>query len=110
MLQGDHGCVACGREPGSVHHVVRKGAPHHGDDVPENCVLLCGSGSSGCHGAVHGSPYEVAGVRRERSWVVSRIGAHLVRYRLDVLAYVARKLGPGADEFLAREYAVTCTP
>lgn len=27
-------CAACGRPPGSVHHIVQKSSPWFGDDVP----------------------------------------------------------------------------
>jgi len=47
-------CEACGKRAGqNLHHIRNK--PR--DDVRSNLAWLCGTGSSGCHGAVHGSPY-----------------------------------------------------
>jgi hypothetical protein len=102
-------CAACGGPQANVHHVVQKSSPHFGDDLRENLVSLCGSGTMGCHGALHGSPYVVTLRRVERSqipvrvtayrerrdaeWVARRIGLHLAEQRPDVIAYVLRKLG-----------------
>lgn len=51
-------CVRCGHyclnEPHSVHHRQPKGmGGRKGADTPSNLILLCGSGSTGCHGYVH---------------------------------------------------------
>lgn len=54
-------CVRCGRyiDGGSRHHrQLRRG----GDHSTANLILLCGSGTTGCHGWVHAHPlksYEV---------------------------------------------------
>lgn len=112
VLRAEHGCVACGRPPGSVHHVLPKG--QGGDDASENTVLLCGDGASGCHGAFHGSPYlaDVRSVgaplveRRDRAWVARRIGEHIARHRPDTLAYLGGKLGVGGMAWLQRVYLV----
>lgn len=106
-LAGDE-CVACGTRKGSAHHVVQKGSPHLGDDVAENIVLLCGSGSDRCHGAFHGSPYALRGERRDAAWVGNRIGLHLIRHRPDVIAYVVAKFGSerAASAYLERFYCV----
>lgn len=49
-------CVRCGLfvmgQPHNVHHRWRRS--QLGPDSPENLILLCGSGSAGCHGYVHG--------------------------------------------------------
>lgn len=70
----------------TLHHLVSKSLG--GDDVPNNLVPLCGSGTTGCHGDVE-----------------SRDALALVRLRdaltEDELAYVIVK--KGAD-FLARYY------
>lgn len=89
-------CVACGAPAGSIHHVVPRGAPYLGDDVPGNLVPLCGSGTTGCHGAVHHG-HEVT--------------LHLVGKAIaadpSTLAYVERKLGPTAGrDYLRRRYGV----
>lgn len=47
-------CRACGRRGyWTLHrsHLVGKGVG--GDDVDENIIPLCGSGVTGCHGALH---------------------------------------------------------
>lgn len=120
-------CAACGGRPSNVHHVVPKGSPYFGDDLVENFVLLCGTGTTGCHGAFHGNPYlhvEVEAVRsgspartvgqvtslrerRDREWVAGRIGRTITASRPDTVAYVLRKLGdgPGRD-FLRRRYLI----
>jgi hypothetical protein len=114
-------CAACGEPGANGHHVVEK--DDGGDDVDENIVTLCGSGTMGCHGALHGNPYvkvvvEVgAGTpdsyveeRRDREWVARRIGKHLVTSRTDVLLYVIDKLGPIAGRsYLERRYYVDLT-
>lgn len=44
-------CRACGIQgPLNRAHLVARG--QRGDDVPENIVPLCGSGTWGCHGAL----------------------------------------------------------
>jgi hypothetical protein len=104
-------CAACGGQPGSVHHVVQKGAPHFGDDVPGNLLVVCGTGTTGCHGAYHGSPYVVeagrgaSAERRDSEWVRRRIGDTIRRDRPDVVEYVLGKLGDSAGRaFLERDY------
>lgn len=114
-------CVACGRPGANAHHVVPKGSPHFGDDVVENLVTLCGSGTSGCHGAHHGNPYKVevrkpsgdhvvyaetlSWEKRDAEWVNRKIGQYLAAARPDVIRYVRKKLGrkPG-DAWLVRTY------
>ena len=81
-------CRACGRVP-SGHlldslnraHLVPKG--QRGDDVDENIIPLCGSGTSGCHGKVttHSPGWEpvAARVRRrlqpeEKAYVLAKKG------------------------------------
>lgn len=112
-------CVACGAPGANAHHVLER--DDGGDDVPENMVVLCGSGTLHCHGALHGNPY-VAVVqiipyvgdfatrpiatreeRRDREWVARRIGRHLVEHRRDVIDYVIDRLGLDAGvAYLAR--------
>ena len=36
----------------TFHHLVPKGSPYFGDDVPDNWVPLCGSGTTEHHGLV----------------------------------------------------------
>lgn len=128
-LSGDE-CVACGRPPGSVHHVIPRG--EGGDDVAANLVLLCGTGTTGCHGAHHGNPWYPEWIERERTaaggwtaetlrlhgipwpppsgwkralrhdaeWVNRRIGVHIASRRPDTIRYVIDKLG----DYPGRDY------
>lgn len=101
-------CAACGREASNAHHVIPKGSPYFGDDVVENLVMVCGTGTIQCHGALHGSPYvDTAGVRWTEKDVRHAVGRTLVRRRPDVIAYILGKLGEtaGAD-YLERRYGV----
>jgi hypothetical protein len=115
--RGDE-CAACGGPPSNVHHVIQRGAPHFGDDVIENLLLLCGTGTSGCHGAWHGSPYvhyyqpwgkgaEPVAERRDKPWVAVRIGNFIERWSPDTAIYVVEKLGIApAIVFLWNEYRI----
>lgn len=44
------GCLLCGQTPVTRHHVVSRSLG--GSDVPANIVMLCGTGTTGCHGLV----------------------------------------------------------
>jgi hypothetical protein len=111
--RGDE-CAACGRPGANAHHVLQRGAPHFGDDVVENLLLLCGSGTMLCHGAWHGSPYvhvyrgsHVREERRDRVWVAARVGAFILRQRPDTILYVIEKLRlTAALIFLEAEYLI----
>lgn len=110
-------CGACGRPPGSPHHVIPRS--EGGDDVAANLLMLCGSGTTGCHGAWHGNPYMASdgrwvaltlpeqpwrNERRDAVWVAQRIGHHIASRRRDIIAYVVGKLGdePGRLYLLRR--------
>lgn len=96
-------CVSCGRAANNRHHVVQKGSPHFGEDVPENLAPLCGTGTTGCHGAFHGSPWtDPAGKKWTAKLVGNQIGLWVVadERRLD---YV---LGRAGAEYLRRFYGV----
>jgi hypothetical protein len=83
-------CRVCNTNPFSMtlHHLVPKSLG--GDDVMDNLVPLCGSGTTGCHGLIE--------ARDE--WACSLLGQRLaVKER----AYVLEKKGP---DFLARYYGV----
>lgn len=84
-------CRRCGYAAGSGHHIVPKGSPHFGDDVEENVVPLCGSGTTGCHGEVE----------RHVEAACREVGAKL---RDDEIAYVLRKLGPFVGRAFLRTY------
>ena len=72
----------------SLHHLVSKSLG--GDDVAENLVPLCGSGTTGCHGLVEARD----------PWACSLLGARLTHAERD---YVLAKKGP---VFLSRYYGV----
>lgn len=113
-------CAACGHAASNGHHVIPIGRGATGDDVVENVVGLCGTGTERCHGAFHGNPYEAevyliddglgpdvryGKQRRDREWVCRRVGEHLLDRRPDVIAYVLGKLGDGPGRaFLERVY------
>lgn len=124
----DRECAACGGQAANSHHVLPK--DRGGDDVRENIIGLCGSGTSGCHGAHHGSPYvvnvmqpvhrggedtgEIRGPvteRRDAEWVNRRIGQTLAERRQDTIEYVLGRLGtiPGGY-FLMTTYHIEFTP
>lgn len=60
-------CVKCGRPivGGSRHH--RQLRSQGGKHTVENLILLCGSGTTGCHGWVHHHPADA----RDMGWIVS---------------------------------------
>lgn len=96
----------------SVGELVRATNTHHllgkaqgGDDVEPNLIPLCGHGTAGCHGALHGNPYEDASGRRwEAADVRAGIGAAI---RPDEVAALVERLGEApALEHLRRYYLV----
>lgn len=100
-------CAACRGNPANVHHVIPRG--EGGDDVTGNLLLLCGSGTMGCHGALHGNPYLVRSrgtvERRDGEWVRRRVGETIRSRRPDVVEYVTSKLGVESGiEYLRRVY------
>lgn len=64
-------CRRCGvwieGQLGSLHHRKLRGraTPKRDYDLVENLVVLCGSGTSGCHGWAHGHPKDA----HEEGWV-----------------------------------------
>jgi len=110
-LLSDSLCRACRATATNCHHLIPKGS-QRGDDVPQNLIPLCGSGSEGCHGALHGNPYVAKHVhsewevteRRDSEWVRRQIGQRL---RPEELMYVGAKMGAEAGaEYLRRRYFV----
>lgn len=75
MLLRHRDCELCGkRRSESAHHTVAKG--QGGDDVAENLTMLCGSGTTGCHGEVeHG--------REARSRLRRKLRAEVVAYVIE---------------------------
>jgi hypothetical protein len=76
-------CALCGEvwQRLSLHHVIPRSAA--GDDVIENLVMLCGSGTTGCHGMVEAGDAEAR----------AQLGVYLYQHRLDTLNYIREKLG-----------------
>ena len=107
-------CAACGAPGGNGHHVLPKDYRPAGADVVQYIVSLCGSGTSRCHGAFHGSPYVVQTgnwvldvERRDAEWVARHIGRTLLAERPDVIEYLHRRLGRNkARWFLERTYYI----
>jgi hypothetical protein len=82
-------CLLCGGSQDlTIHHVVPRS--QGGDDIPANSVWLCGSGTTGCHGAIearrpkmtallrHGLPADVAEYvisKKGWAWLERRYGA-----------------------------------
>ncbi len=58
-IRDGEACVRCGRPNFwggfSRHHRQLR---RHGDHTPANLIVLCGSGTTGCHGLVHANPAE----------------------------------------------------
>lgn len=75
-------CALCPLGSATGHHVIAKGGPYYGDDVPENIVALCGSGTTGCHGAVE--------AREE--WALRSLGQFIAARRPDTIRYIVGKL------------------
>lgn len=71
-------CVLCGEHRGrlNLHHIFDR------DDVRGNLVMLCGSGTTGCHGKVTVNDRETK----------RALGLYLVHERDDVLPHIASKL------------------
>ena len=79
-------CVLCGKR-GTLHHVLPRS--RGGDDVYENLIGLCGSGTTGHHGLIEANDLDTR----------NDVGTWLLQERPDVISYVHAKLGPeaGAD-------------
>lgn len=55
----DGGCVRCGRSGGNTHHrKLRVHCTKAEVHLLTNMIVLCGSGTTGCHGWVHRHPEE----------------------------------------------------
>lgn len=73
-------CALCGSTRTlSLHHVHK----HPRDDVRANLVMLCGSGTTGCHGMIeHHAPV-----------VCHDLAVYLLAFRPDTIDYLVGKLG-----------------
>ena len=59
VRQRDVGCVRCGRWGGNTHHrKLRSQSSKKEVHLLQNLIILCGSGTTGCHGIVHANPAE----------------------------------------------------
>lgn len=90
-------CVLCKQPATNPHHVVPKGGPHYGDDVPENLVALCGSGTTGCHGDIE----------EHRGDARLRLSVYIAKHRPDTLAYLSEKIPYEGTAWLIRNYNAT---
>lgn len=66
-----HCCEICGRWANNAHH--RKNRSQGGEDTLSNLLLLCGSGTTGCHGYVTArfkNSHLWPAVPREKGWTV----------------------------------------
>lgn len=68
-------CIICGREvgamPASIHHRKPRGMGGTKDpsvNKPSNLIVLCGTGTTGCHGRVEGDRAHA----REEGWLISQ--------------------------------------
>ena len=64
-------CRRCGKPTWQIHHRKPRGMGGTRDPLinsPANLVLLCGSGTTGCHGWVESHRTEA----REQGWLVSQ--------------------------------------
>ena len=84
-------CALCLTTQGklSLHHICK----HPRDDVRANLVMLCGSGTTGCHGLVESHDENTR----------SLLGEHVRSERPDVLDHLRWRFGEeGAQEWLDR--------
>ncbi len=68
VLERDAGrCVRCGRgNLLNIHHRRLRSHPWPGLHQPSNLIVLCGSGTTGCHGYVHAHVKEAY----DKGWLV----------------------------------------
>lgn len=63
-------CVRCGTAHHwaglDIHHRRPRSHPFDGLHEPSNLIVLCGSGTTGCHGWVHAHPQEAY----DHGWLV----------------------------------------
>lgn len=90
-------CVICGSVHFSIHHVLKRS--QGGDDVRANLVALCGSGTTGCHGAVEAAEKDAC----------AALGRYLTQERPDTIAYLELRLEgcEAAQEWLRRHLHVS---
>ena len=88
-------CVVCGEPGANAHHVLYGSWAGRRENVLANGVMLCGSGTLGCHGRFHAGDRAVA----------IAIGEYIRDHRPDTLSYLATKLGATqAIDYIERRY------
>jgi hypothetical protein len=89
-------CVRCGLAvgdgPQSIHHRIRRS--QGGSHQPDNLILLCGSGTTGCHGWVHAHP----AAARDFGWLLKS-----TENPLDVPVAYARQEGGFTEYWLTAD-------
>lgn len=107
----DPWCRSCPSRATNCHHLVGKG--QRGDDVDDNLIPLCGSGTTGCHGALHGTPSTHQGRRRTARDVRLAIGLKIhpseYGYVLGKLSAADGDLEPGRQYLRDRYYVEAAT-
>lgn len=85
-------CALCGETwPLSLHHISNK--PR--DDFEANLVMLCGDGTTGCHGKIEAHDHETR----------AKLALYIREWRLDTCAWLDWKFFyEGADSWLQRVY------
>lgn len=83
--------MLCGStEPLSLHHVLK----HPRDDLEGNLAMLCGSGTTGCHGLIEAHD----------DHAVADLGVYLWNERPDVLEHLTWRLKTrvAAEDYVQR--------
>lgn len=90
-------CLRCGRNlqgwPASLHHRKLKGrkVPPAEYDLVENLVVLCGTGTTGCHGWAHHNRAEA----QQSGWIVNSWDDPASKYLLDLRNHMIILLSDG---------------
>lgn len=84
-------CVLCDEIfPLSLHHVSK----HPRDDLRANLVMVCGSGTTGCHGLL-----EAQDETKKRE-----LGVYILENRMDTIEYLERRKGKRPAKEWMRKY------
>jgi hypothetical protein len=88
-------CALCRKTDNglSLHHISK----HPRDDVRGNLAMLCGSGTTGCHGLIEFRDPETLKI----------LGRYILSARGDTIAYLYERMGAvAAQEFMKRHLLV----
>lgn len=77
----------------SLHHINK----HPRDDIEGNLVMLCGSGTTGCHGLIEA----------RNSEKLAELGEYILKARGDTIVYLYDRMGPEAAQEWMRRNAIT---